>query len=282
MELKIITGMSGAGKSSALKIFEDLGYYPMDNVPCYLIEKYIELNKLQEKPIEKMAVVVDFRSQTNPIALVEDIKKLKFINEDTQIIFLQASDKKITIRYNELRRPHPFGEFGDVIDGINKENTLLKDIKRLADYLIDTTNYNYSDLKIVIEEIAQHESKFILNISSFGYKYGIPEDANFIFDVRFLPNPYYNSDLRNLNGTNRKLQDYLDSFKLSIEFLDDIIKMLEKTVEGYIKQGKSMLNVSFGCTGGKHRSVYMAEKLSEKLKDKSWIIVKKHRDGDKW
>ncbi|MDO4661946.1 MAG: RNase adapter RapZ [Tissierellia bacterium] len=282
MELKIITGFSGAGKSTALNIFEDMGYYAMDNIPSYLLEKYIELNELDEKPIQKMAVVIDFRSQKSNDELIKNINQLKKINEDTDIIFLYASYKTLLNRYNELRRPHPFGEFGDIKDGIEKETHMLKEIRNMSDFMIDTSNYNYSDLKLVLEDITNNESKFIVNISSFGYKYGILDDGDFIFDVRFLPNPYYIEELRPLNGTDEKLIEYLDSFKISRDFLKEVKKMLSLTIEGYKKLGKNILNIGFGCTGGKHRSVYMTEQLAKSLENSSYTVIKKHRDKNKW
>lgn len=282
MKLKIITGLSGSGKSTALNIFEDLGYYTMDNLPVYLIEKFIELNKAQEKPIEKLAVVVDFRSLEFKKPLERSLLDLKELNEDTEIIYLYSSTKVILNRYNELRRPHPLGEFGDVIDGLNKELEALKPIKKLADNVIDTSNYNTSDLRKVLIDVCRNKDNFVLNIFSFGYKNGISGDFDMIFDMRFIPNPFYIPELKKLNGTDQKLKEYLDQFKIIDDFEKKVIGLLKLLIPEYKKEGKNSLNLAFGCTGGKHRSVYMAERIYEKMKGENLIIVKKHRDKEKW
>ena len=191
MKLKIITGLSGSGKTTALRAYEDLGYYAMDNAPPYLVEKFIELNALQAKPIEKMAVVIDFRSFSIDNDIYKSIKKLKEINQDTEIIFLYCNDDIIQKRYNELRRPHPLGEYGNVRDGIDKEKKLLKPIRDISDKLIDTTSYKIAELRQVIESSGDKSSNMIINLISFGYKYGISPDFDFVFDMRFIPNPFY-------------------------------------------------------------------------------------------
>lgn len=282
MELTIITGLSGAGKTTALKIFEDLGYYTMDNLPSYLLEKFLELNKLQKKPVEKMAVGIDIKSYIENPNLTKDLIRIKKKNEHTEIIFLNASCEKLLIRYNEQRRPHPIGEFGDVEDGLKKEQKLLKEVKNNADFFIDTTNYNYADLKRVIENKINKSNEFIINVYSFGFKYGILQDGDMIFDVRFLPNPYYIKELKNLNGTDDLLIKYLSQFDIISTYLTEITKIVKMTLEGYKSQGKNILNIGFGCTGGKHRSVYMAEQFALLLKNEEFLVIKKHRDSLKW
>lgn len=282
MILKIITGLSGSGKTTALRAFEDMGYYAMDNVPAYLIEKFIELNANQENPIEKMAVVIDFRSYALDDDLYDSLLRLKKANIDTEIIYIYSADEVIFKRYNELRRPHPMGEYGNVSEGIEKEKDMLKPIRKIADRFIDTSNYKIAELKRVIEDSALKKDKIIINLISFGFKYGLSDNFEFVFDMRFLPNPYYIKEFKTLNGTCKDLQDYLDSFEISKKFEDDLYEMIKSLVPEFLKQGKDIINIAIGCTGGQHRSVYMVEKLYERMKDDDYILVKKHREKDRW
>lgn len=282
MKLKIITGLSGSGKTTALRTYEDMGYYAMDNVPAYLIEKFIELNKMQESPIEKMAVVIDFRSHTLDNDINKSLLNLKEKNPDTEIIYLYCNDREILKRYNELRRPHPLGEFGNVSDGIIKEREYLKSIMKVSDRFIDTSNYTAKELRKVIEDSSYKKDKMIVNILSFGYKNGMSEDFDFVFDMRFLPNPFYIDELKDLNGTNIKLKNYLDQFEIINKVENDIYDFINDLIPEFINQGKNTITIAFGCTGGKHRSVYMAERMYERMKNDDYIIIKKHRDKDKW
>ncbi|BFL72174.1 MULTISPECIES: RNase adapter RapZ [Anaerococcus] len=282
MKLKIITGLSGSGKTTALRTYEDMGYYAMDNVPAYLIEKFIELNKMQESPIEKMAVVIDFRSHTLDNDINKSLLNLKEKNPDTEIIYLYCNDREILKRYNELRRPHPLGEFGNVSDGIIKEREYLKSIMKVSDRFIDTSNYTAKELRKVIEDSSYKKDKMIVNILSFGYKNGMSEDFDFVFDMRFLPNPFYIDELKDLNGTNIKLKNYLDQFEIINKVENDIYDFINNLIPEFINQGKNTITIAFGCTGGKHRSVYMAERMYERMKNDDYIIIKKHRDKDKW
>lgn len=282
MKLKVITGLSGSGKTSALRAYEDMGYYAMDNVPAYLIEKFIELNSNQESPIEKMAVVIDVRSLSVTEDLYNSLLRLKKANIDTEIIYIYSSDEVIYKRYNELRRPHPLGEYGDVGEGIAREKELLRPIRKISDRFIDTTTYKNAELKRVIEETTTKKEKIIINLISFGFKYGLSDNFEFVFDMRFLPNPFYINDLKKLNGTDEKLQKYLDQFDISRQFVCDLENLIKKLIPEFVNQGKDIITIAVGCTGGQHRSVYMVEKLYDRLKDDDYIIVKKHREKDKW
>lgn len=282
MKLKVITGLSGSGKTSALRAYEDMGYYAMDNVPAYLIEKFIELNSNQESPIEKMAVVIDVRSLSVTEDLYNSLLRLKKANIDTEIIYIYSSDEVIFKRYNELRRPHPLGEYGDVGEGIAREKELLRPIRKISDRFIDTTTYKNAELKRVIEETTTKKEKIIINLISFGFKYGLSDNFEFVFDMRFLPNPFYINDLKKLNGTDEKLQKYLDQFDISRQFAYDLENLIKKLIPEFVNQGKDIITLAIGCTGGQHRSVYMVEKLYDRLKDDDYIIVKKHREKDKW
>ena len=282
MKLKIITGLSGSGKTTALRAYEDLGYYAMDNAPAYLVEKFIELNKYQEKPIEKMAVVIDFRSFSLDNDIFKSIKSLKEANKDTEIIFIYCNDEIIQKRYNELRRPHPLGEYGNVSDGLEKEKNLLKPLRDISDKLIDTTNYKIAELRQVIESSGDKKNNIIINLIYFGYKYGVSADFDFVFDVRFIPNPFYVEELKKLNGTNKKLANYLDQFDIIKDFEDRVYGLINSLLPSYEKEGKNIITIAFGCTGGQHRSVYMVEKMYEKMKDDDYILIKRHREKDKW
>lgn len=282
MKLKVITGLSGSGKTTALRAYEDMGYYAMDNVPSYLIEKFIELNSNQKRPIEKMAVVIDVRSLSVTEDLHKSLLRLKKANIDTEIIYVYSSDEAIFKRYNELRRPHPLGEYGDVGEGIAREKELLRPIRKISDRFIDTTTYKNAELKRVIEETTTKKEKIIINLISFGFKYGLSDNFEFVFDMRFLPNPFYINDLKKLNGTDEKLQKYLDQFDISRQFACDLENLIKKLIPEFVNQGKDIITIAIGCTGGQHRSVYMVEKLYNRLKDDDYIIVKKHREKDKW
>ena len=282
MKVKIITGLSGSGKTTALRIFEDLDYYAMDNVPSSLIESFIKLNMSQDKPIDKLACVVDFRSMEVDKNLAKNLENLKKINEDTKIIYLTSQDEIIMKRYNELRRPHPLGSFGDVEDGLKKEKKELKSVEKLADLIIDTSNYNNKDLRKVILDVSEKKENFIINLFSFGYKNGLSLDVDVVFDLRFLPNPFYIKELKHLNGSDKKLQEYLDKFEIANDFKNTVYENLTKLIPYFIKEGKNSISIGFGCTGGQHRSVYMCEKIYELLKDSDYIVIKKHRDREKW
>ena len=282
MKLKIITGLSGSGKTTALRAYEDLGYYAMDNAPAYLVEKFIELNNYQENPIEKMAVVIDFRSFSLDNDIFTSIKSLKEANKDTEIIFIYCNDEIIQKRYNELRRPHPLGEYGNVFDGIEKEKKLLKPIRDISDKLIDTSNYKIAELRQVIESSGNKTNNMIINLISFGYKYGVSADFDFVFDMRFIPNPFYVDELKKLNGTNKELAAYLNQFDIIKEFEDRVYDLIKSLLPSYAKEGKNIITIAFGCTGGQHRSVYMVEKMYEKMKNDDFILIKRHREKDKW
>nr|WP_072537666.1 RNase adapter RapZ [Anaerococcus mediterraneensis] len=282
MKLKIITGLSGSGKTTALRAFEDMGYYAMDNAPSYLVEKFIELNKNQKNPIDKMAVVIDFRSLSIDSDIYKSIKRLKDSNQDTEIIFVYCNDEIILKRYNELRRPHPLGEYGNVQDGISKEKKLLKPIKDISDKIIDTSYYKIAELRQVIESSQEKSANMIINLISFGFKYGISSDFDFVFDMRFLPNPYYIEDLKKSNGTDEKLRTYLDQFDQAESFANKVYDLIKFLLKDFSKQGKNIITIGFGCTGGQHRSVYMVEKMYEKMKNDDYILIRRHREKDKW
>ncbi len=281
MEFVIITGMSGAGKSQAVKVLEDLNYYCMDNLPPMLLPNFAELCKASTKTVDKVAVVVDIRGGIFFNDLFTSLEVLKEKGIKHSILFLDATDEELVKRYKELRRPHPLSETGIIIDGIVKEREILKDVKQKSDYIIDTTSLKLGRLKEEVTRIFV-EGKIYHNLTvsfvSFGYKYGIPSDSDLVFDVRFLPNPYYIESLKHLTGNNKEVQDYVMSSDISNEFLHKLINLLEFLLPHYILEGKTNLIISIGCTGGKHRSVTIANRLADYFGNENYRVTISHRD----
>lgn len=282
MELIIVTGLSGAGKTQAINCLEDLGYYCIDNMPPALIKNFIELTSRGKTAVEKAALVVDVRGGeffNDAKASLLDLKKL---NIEYKIIFLEADEKVLIRRYNETRRTHPLSERGTAEEGIRKEMELLSEIRKIADFVIDTSNMKSSRLMAEVRAIIDSEERgdtFTLNIRSFGYKYGIPLDADFVFDMRFIPNPFYVSTLKPLSGNNKKVQEFVIKHEESRIFLETVSTMIKNMIPCYIREGKYHLNVAFGCTGGHHRSVTMANIFAERFeKEDGMRITLEHRD----
>jgi UPF0042 nucleotide-binding protein len=281
MRLVVVTGMSGSGKSTVMKMLEDSGYYCVDNLPVKLIDKFIDLVTENNTELSKVAMGIDARSDL-PFKEVErtlnDLKKQKIRIE---ILFLESDDKVLLKRYKETRRLHPLSYGGSVEEGISKERELLEGIKKLSDYVIDTSNLLTRELKEEIDRIfveGKQYNSLMVNIVSFGFKNGIPQDADLVFDVRFLPNPFYVDSLKNLTGLDEPVQDYVMGYKEAGEFLDMLENMLRFLIPNYVKEGKYQLVVAIGCTGGHHRSVTLANKLYERLKGGECGITIKHRD----
>lgn len=273
----IVTGLSGAGKSNALSALEDLGFVCADNMPYQLVNEYLELCAKSEKKIGRVALVIDSRGTAfgyNPLDTPDEIENIKYPYE---IMFLECSDEALIRRYSETRRRHPLNE--DVSLGIKAERNILSRFKEKADYIIDTTDMSPVELKRTVESILLRGemTPIRLIISSFGFKRGIPADADFVFDVRFTPNPFYIDALRHLSGRDKPVSDYVFSDENSVKFIDSIEKLIELTVPGFIRQGKKRLMVAFGCTGGRHRSAAFSEALYERLKDR-YAVILKHRD----
>lgn len=281
MEFVIITGMSGAGKSQAVKVLEDLNYYCMDNLPPMLLPNFAELCKASTKTVDKVAVVVDIRGGIFFNDLFTSLEVLSEKGIRYSILYLDATDEELVKRYKELRRPHPLSETGIIIDGIMKEREILKDVKQKSDYIIDTTRLKLGRLKEEMTRIFV-EGKISHNLTvtfvSFGYKYGIPNDSDLVFDVRFLPNPYYVENLKRLTGNNKEVQDYVMSYDISNEFYNKLIDLLKFLLPNYIQEGKTNLIISIGCTGGKHRSVTIANKLAEYFGNENYRVTISHRD----
>ena len=282
LELVIITGMSGAGKTVAIQSFEDMGYFCIDNMPPSLIPKFWELIKESGK-VTKIALVVDLRSRSffeEIQSMLIDIENTNFI--DTRMLFLDASDNELVSRYKETRRAHPLAMDGLVTEGIRKERAILNDLKTRASIVIDTTTLTPRQLreKINQEFRASHETGFRIEILSFGFKYGLPIDADIVMDVRFLPNPHYIPELRPLTSKDEPVYEYVMSFPETEEFYQQFSTLLQTIMPGYVKEGKSSLTVAIGCTGGQHRSVALSERIGAVLAEDYRVNIT-HRDKDK-
>lgn len=282
LQLVIITGMSGAGKTVAIQSFEDMGYFCIDNMPPRLIPKFWELIKESGK-VTKMALGVDLRSRSffeEIQNMLVEIENTDFI--DTSILFLDASDEELVARYKETRRTHPMAMNGLVTEGIRKERAILNDLKMQASVIIDTTTLTPRQLREKINQTfkTKGDQGFRIEFVSFGFKYGLPIDSDIVMDVRFLPNPHYIPELRPLTGKDQPVYDYVMSFDETELFYNKFLDLLQTVLPGYIKEGKSSLTIAIGCTGGQHRSVALTERLSGALKENYKVNVT-HRDKDK-
>lgn len=284
MKFVIVTGMSGAGKTTVLKFLEDINFFCVDNLPPALLPKFAELCFENEGEIDRVALGIDIRGGKLFSDLLETISQLGESGYNFEVLFLNASDKTLIKRYKESRRSHPLSRGGSIEEGIAKERKILEDIRRRSAYIIDTTNILTRELKEQINNIFLDNKNFdslIITVCSFGFKYGIPVDSDLVFDVRFLPNPYYISELKELTGNDSPVSDYVMGFEESLVFRDKLIDMVEYLIPYYIKEGKNQLVISIGCTGGKHRSVTIANALYNALKEKEHSAVLKHNDIEK-
>jgi UPF0042 nucleotide-binding protein len=282
MRIVIITGMSGSGKRTGMKMLEDIGFYCIDNLPAGLVSQFVELLAQPGNEYNKVALGIDVRTAGSMNNLAQVIKNLKKSGHDTEVLFLEASDKTLIKRYKETRRVHPLAGDGTIEEGIRKEREELDPIRKQATYIIDTSNLLTREFKAELDGIFRRNEQYAnLNVSivSFGFKYGIPADADLVFDVRFLPNPFYIDELKAKTGLDKEVRDYVCQFKETEEFLDKLEDMLNFLMPNYVKEGKYNLVVAIGCTGGKHRSVTLAEGLYARMKsrkDFGFKII--HRD----
>ena len=281
MRFVIVTGMSGAGKSSALKMLEDIGYFCVDNLPIELLDKFAQITLDKTVKIQNVALGIDIRSGEGIKELEQKLQEIKGMGITFEILFLNASNRILLKRYKETRRNHPLSRDGRVEDGIAKEREEMKFLLKKATYVIDTSQLLIRELKEEIDRIyvdGEVSERFQIAVVSFGFKFGIPADVDLVFDVRFLPNPYYDLSLRPLTGNDRPIQDFVMKYQESREFLDKLYDMLEFLIPNYIREGKYNLVVGVGCTGGKHRSVTIANALAEELKKLPYSVKVEHRD----
>ena len=281
-ELVIITGMSGSGKASVLKAFEDLGYYCVDNLPVELIPRFAEL-AVQSAEIRRTALVVDVREGSQLEQLPGILKSVRRMIP-TKVVYLEASDAVLVRRFSETRRPHPLGTDAPVKSAIRVERRHLGDIRSLADFVIDTSKFNVHELRAHITERFQEKSSekgILVSSVSFGFRHGVPEDADLVFDVRFLPNPHFVPEFRPLTGRHPRVAKYIRSFPQTKEFIQRISELLVYLLPHYINEGKSYLTIGFGCTGGQHRSVMIAEEVGKHLRQAGYRVKVVHRDSPK-
>ena len=275
----IITGLSGSGKTVVSRFLEDLGYYCIDNLPSKLIPNLVELWTRKEVEIEKIALVVDIREAGFMKEFPEVLKKIRK-KISPRLIFLEASDEALIKRFSESRRPHPLTGKKSMMENVQLERKRLTEIKRMADEVIDTTSTDISQLKeLLTRKFSKREiRKMQIVVVSFGYKYGIPLDSDLVFDTRFLPNPFYIDELRERSGKSKKVRDYVLKEEETKKFLAKLYSFIDYLIPEFMEEGKSNLTISTGCTGGKHRSVILAEKLKEHLKNKNYNVRIYHRD----
>ena len=281
-ELVIITGMSGSGKASVLKAFEDLGYYCVDNLPVELIPRFAEM-ALQSTEIRRTALVVDVREGSKLEQLPGILKSVRRMIP-TKVAFLEASDAVLLRRFSETRRPHPLGTNEPVNASIKAERRHLAKIRALADVVIDTSKFNVHELRAHITESFQEQTTgkgILVSCVSFGFRHGVPEDADLVFDVRFLPNPHFVPEFRPLTGRHKRVAAYIGSFPQTQEFISRISDLLVYLLPHYVNEGKSYLTIGFGCTGGQHRSVMITEEVNKRLRKAGYRVKVVHRDMPK-
>jgi UPF0042 nucleotide-binding protein len=281
----IVTGMSGAGKSTVLKFLEDIGYFCVDNMPPSLIPKFAELCGNPSSGIENVALGIDIRGGRLFGELFTFLSEVKEDNGKYEILYLDAKDEILVKRYKESRRNHPLAKKGDrIMMGIMRERELLVDIKKRADYIVDTSHMLTRQLRSQLSEIFLEDKGFdslMITVLSFGFKYGIPADSDLVFDVRFIPNPFYIAELKPLTGNEVAVRDYVMKWEEAQEFLEKLTEMCAFLIPNYVREGKNQLVISVGCTGGKHRSVTLANELYNNLKKAGHSVVIAHRDIDK-
>jgi UPF0042 nucleotide-binding protein len=281
-QLVILTGLSGSGKSTVLRSFEDMGFYCVDNLPVELIPIFAELHAAGEGDFARAALLVDAREGAQLAKLPALLKHLRR-QHPIALVFIDAGEDALLRRYSETRRPHPFGKHLSVRESLRHERKLMEPIRKLADVVIDTTKFNVHELRHFITERfkSAHKRPMLVSMVSFGYRYGVPTDADLVFDVRFLPNPHFVPGLRRFTGQDPKVRQYIRSFPQTGEFLKRIEGLLVYLIPHYIGEGKSYLTIAFGCTGGRHRSVMLAESVMEALEKRGYSTKVVHRDIEK-
>jgi UPF0042 nucleotide-binding protein len=278
-QLVILTGLSGSGKSTVLKTFEDLGYYCVDNLPVDLIPVFSELYVAAHSEIRRTALLVDAREGGQLERLPQVYKQVRG-DVPTTLVFIEATEEALLRRFSETRRPHPLGHSRPVREGLERERELMAPIRKIADIVIDTTRFNVHELRQFITRRFESRTKrpLLVSLVSFGYRYGVPPDADLVFDVRFLPNPHFVPQLAKFSGQNPKVARYIKSFPQTGGFLRRIESLLTYLIPHYIREGKSYLTIAFGCTGGRHRSVMMAESMRRSLASHGYTAKVVHRD----
>lgn len=281
MRFVIVTGLSGAGKTQAIRCLEDLGYFCIDNLPPTLIPKFAEACYQTEGKIDRIALVIDIRGGEFFDNLFDSLKYLKEEKYQYEILFLDTKNEVLIKRYKESRRKHPLAPDGRILNGIELERNKLREVKDRSDNIIDTSNLSTRELRDEITKIygeGRIETQLMITVLSFGFKYGIPVDSDLVFDVRFLPNPFYIPELKRFSGNDKEVKDYVMSFEETRVFIDKLDDMLQYLIPHYLSEGKRQLIISIGCTGGRHRSVTIANEIYERLKSHNNKVNIEHRD----
>lgn len=282
MRFVIVTGMSGGGKSTAMKMLEDAGFYCADNLPIALIDKFVELITMPNCEIQKVALGIDVRADQSFDDVNKLIARMRESSYPFEVLYLEASNEVLLKRYKETRRLHPLSTDGDLMQGITRERQVLAGVRAQADYVIDTTNLLTRELKAELDRIFvqnEHYNSLMVNVVSFGFKHGIPQDADLVFDVRFLPNPFYIDEMKHQTGLDKAVHEYVMSFAEAHEFLDKLTDMILFLLPNYVKEGKNQLVIGIGCTGGQHRSVTLAMELYDRLLGQGdYGLTLRHRD----
>jgi len=281
MHFVIVTGLSGAGRSQALKRLEDIGYFCVDNLPPVLMPNFAKYCFDLESPLNRVAVAVDMRMGVmfeNIYGAIAELKATEGI--DLEILYLDANDETLVKRFKQTRRQHPLSVHGQLITGINLERDKLKRLKDMAQNVIDTSTYSIKKLGEVIDRLFSEDDPHTIQlcVTSFGYKRGIPLDADMVFDMRFIPNPFYVDELKELNGKSQKVKDYVLSFECTMDFIKKVVDIVNTIAPHYLEQDKKQLNIAIGCTGGMHRSVVVAEEIFRVLNEQHHRVVLEHRD----
>lgn len=282
MKFVIVTGLSGSGKSETMRALEDMGFYCVDNLPPALITKFAELCYQPNSSIDKVALGIDIRGRKFFEALHESLNYLRKANYEYEMVYLDCDDDVLLKRYKMTRRNHPLSRTMQIPEGIRMERTIMEPLKEISDCIIDTTNMKPKDLKDEISKIyctGEDNNKLTISVVSFGFKHGIPADCDLVFDVRFLPNPYYLEELRPKTGDDQDVRDYVMNSKVSEEFYKKLNDMVQFLVPQYIEEGKQHLVIGIGCTGGRHRSVTISNLIYDELINKGYRVIKKHRDS---
>ncbi len=282
MKFIIVTGLSGSGKSEAMRVLEDMGFYCVDNLPPALITKFAELCYQPNSSIDKVALGIDVRGRKFFEKLHESLNYLEQENYEYEILYLDCSDDVLIKRYKMTRRNHPLSRYTQIPEGIKMERAIIEPLREKSNCIIDTTNMKPKDLRDEIEKIyttGEENPNMTISVLSFGFKHGIPNDCDLVFDVRFLPNPYYIEDLRPKTGDYQEVRDYVMDSNISKEFYEKLMDMVMFLVPQYVQEGKKHLVIGIGCTGGRHRSVTISNLIYDELNNKGYRVVKKHRDS---
>ena len=281
MRVVIVTGLSGSGKSTAIHVLEDLGFYCIDNLPVTLLPRFLELCESSEKPISRVALGIDLRERVSLRQYPDVFAELRSRGQRIEILYLEAADEVLLRRFSETRRPHPAADGGSIAQGIGTERERLTGLRELADQIIDTSASTVHDLREQLRHLlasAPAHTTLLVAVESFGYKYGVPTDADVMFDVRFLPNPFFLEEFRAKSGVEPEVAAFVLQRPEAERFLDQVSALLESTLPLYVREGKSYLTLAVGCTGGRHRSVAVAEELGRRLRAWGYTVHVRHRD----